>query len=175
MEASACHVLVTYPIYFLHYLHLLLCLLCLHLQAGFAPSLPCISTYFVTICQCFAYENTVYFLCVTGYSSTLIRPALRAFARHPFMWLKHASAEKEKHGWNVQAFIRIKLRQRDSGSSTWYSSPHLLHAFALSRLSSTLLVVLLESSNVFRTLRKLTLFHTLTNVPVSKGTLAWST
>ena len=40
----------------------------------------------------------------------LTSAALRAPAQHPSMWLKHASAEMQKHGWNVKAFIRIKYQ-----------------------------------------------------------------
>ena len=35
----------------------------------------------------------------------LTSAALRAPAQHPSMWLKHASAEMQKHGWNVQALF----------------------------------------------------------------------
>jgi len=47
----------------------------------------------------------------------------------------------------------------------------LFLAFTLSGLDADFLVVLLESSQVFTSLRELTLLHTLTHVPVDEGTL----
>merc|ERR1719391_699954 len=42
----------------------------------------------------------------------------------------------------------------------------------ISRVKPNLLVVLLQSCHVFPSLRKLTLLHTLANIPVDKGTLS---
>lgn len=44
-------------------------------------------------------------------------------------------------------------------------------AFALSTLSTNLFVILLKGSKILASLGELTFLHTLTNIPVDKGTL----
>merc|ERR1719469_679428 len=46
-----------------------------------------------------------------------------------------------------------------------------LLTLALCRFNANLLVILLQSCEIFTCLRKLTLFHTLTHIPMHKGAL----
>merc|ERR1712070_1078404 len=82
--------------------------------------------------------------------------------------LPHRKSGFDKEAWGYK---QKQSTARKSVLSSELVAISFFFPFSLSCLNADLLIVLLQSSEIFTRLGELSFFHTLSNIPVDKGTL----